>query len=132
MKSYSRRRLITQRKFRGGETPDVAAKQIVAALQADVGQMGTLPHTVDISHIPNYAEGIRHIMSKLNSWKPSLLNMKRAIGSITGTNGTGDKVDGLKEDLQDLLDGAGKMNITSEIDRKVFTDSVKTLATVSL
>lgn len=132
MKSYSRRRLITQKKFRGGATPDVAAKQIVAALQADVGQMGTLPHTVDISHIENYAEGIRYILTKLNSWKPSLLGFKAAIGNITGTGTTGDKIDGLKFDLQDLLDGAGKMTIATETERKTFTDSVKTLGSVSL
>jgi hypothetical protein len=138
LKKYSKGRLITQRKFRGGAPPQIvaAAKNVVAALEADLQEARksnpnndyTIPYTIDVSTIPNYKTGIEYLQAKLASNMPSMLNLRSGLGNVFGTGDTKFEKDGVKETLSDLLQNNGKLETT----RPILSNNVSILRQLSL
>lgn len=114
LKRYSRKRLITQKKLRGGDVN--VAKQVIAALQADVQQAerSSEPYVVDLTTIPNYSVGVQYILTKLQPARFGFFSNQE--------EETTKKL--LKEDLEKLLKENGKLTI---YDVPEFRESVKYL-----
>jgi len=138
LKKYRRGRLITQKKFRGGAPPQVvvAAKNVIAALEADLQQARKnnpnndykIPYMVDISTIQDYKAGIEYIQTKLSSNMPSVLNIKSGLGNVFGTGDTKFEKEETKESLNELLQNNGKLETTAPI----LSKNVSILRQVSL
>ena len=135
LKKYKKGRLITQKKFRGGADV-VAAKNIVAALEADLQEARkgnptndyTIPYVIDVSNVPNYRAGIEHLLSKLNSSMPSMLNLRSGLGNVFGTGDTKFEKDETKETLTELLQNNGTLQTT----RPILSQNMTILRQVSL